>query len=91
MTVSEYLHEHLGEDAAGLEEQFTNLYNSVLQQHDSIDTEISKLHILIKEFKPTLSSILQPGEHFEKLMGMVLVLLAIQRFLDGVEQYVATF
>lgn len=27
----------------------------------------------------------------EKLMGMVLVLLAIQRFLDGVEQYVATF
>lgn len=27
----------------------------------------------------------------EKLMGMVLVLIAIQRFLDGVEQYVATF
>ena len=27
----------------------------------------------------------------EKLMGMVLVLMAIQRFLDGVEQYVATF
>lgn len=27
----------------------------------------------------------------EKLMGMVLVLIAIQRFLDGIRQYVATF
>lgn len=27
----------------------------------------------------------------EKLMGMVLVLIAIQRFLDGVEQFVNTF
>jgi multiple antibiotic resistance protein len=27
----------------------------------------------------------------EKLMGMVLVLIAIQRFLDGVEQYVGMF
>ena len=71
LAVSEYLHEHLGEDAAGLEERFTSQYNSVLQQHDSVDTEISKLHILIKEFKPILSSILKPGKHFDRLMVLV--------------------
>jgi ethanolamine utilization protein EutA len=70
--VSEYFHEHFGEDAADFEEKFTRAYDSVLQEHDTADTsEISKLHLLIKEFKPTLSSILQSGEHFDRLMGLV--------------------
>ena len=71
-TVSSYFHKYLSEDAVDLEEQFTSVYESVLQKDVTGSTsEISKLHLLIKEFKPTLSLVLQPGEHFDRVMGMV--------------------
>ncbi|MHA3963894.1 MAG: ethanolamine ammonia-lyase reactivating factor EutA [Candidatus Thorarchaeota archaeon SMTZ1-45] len=70
--VSEYLHEHFGEDAKDLEEQFTSAYDSVLQQHGVLDdSETAKLHLLITEFKSTLSDVLQSGTHFGRLMGLV--------------------
>ena len=68
-SVSKYLHENIHDNAEDLEKQFTKTYKSSL---DQIETEeSSKLHLLIKEFKPTLSSILQPGLHFDTIMGLV--------------------
>ena len=66
-TVCEYLHEYLGEDAERLERQFTSTYESVLETPNSD----SHLHLLIREFKPTLSAILLPGKHFDRLMGLI--------------------
>ena len=70
--VSEYLKDNLSEDAVGLEEQFTSAYDATLKQHETSDSsETSKLQLLIKGFKPTLSAIMDPGEHFDRLMGLV--------------------
>ena len=70
--VSEYLKDNLSEDAVGLEEQFTSAYDAALKQHETSDSsETSKIHLLIKGFKPTLSAIMEPGEHFDRLMGLV--------------------
>ncbi|MHA2191349.1 MAG: ethanolamine ammonia-lyase reactivating factor EutA [Candidatus Thorarchaeota archaeon] len=67
-----FFEEHFRENAANLEEQFTLQYDSFLQQHENVDiTEISRIHRLINEFKPALSSVIEPGESFDRLVGMV--------------------
>ncbi|MFX1580605.1 MAG: ethanolamine ammonia-lyase reactivating factor EutA [Promethearchaeota archaeon] len=68
-TVSKYLHENICDNAEDLEKQFTKTYKSSLDQIETEDS--SKLHLLIKEFKPTLSSILQPGMHFDRITELV--------------------
>jgi ethanolamine utilization protein EutA len=71
-TVCEYIRQHFGPDAPEIVKQFTSIYDSVLSQGDTTSTsEVSKAHILIKEVKPSLSAVLEPGEHFDRLMGLV--------------------
>ncbi len=71
-TVSKFFEEYYSEDASDLEESFTRQYEMLLQQHDTNDvSENSKLHHLIIEFKPALESVLQPGEQFDRLMGII--------------------
>ena len=70
--VQQFFEEHFSENASNLEEQFTRLYDSLLQQYESeYPSEISRIHHLIREFKPALSSVLQPGESFDRLLGEV--------------------
>ena len=66
--VSGYLKQHFSDNADELQENFTKTYNLLLSQYqeDSLDY----IH-LIKEFKPALSSTLQTGVHFDRLMGLV--------------------
>jgi ethanolamine utilization protein EutA len=71
-TVCEYVRQYFSADAHEIAKQFTSIYDSVLSQDDAAKTsEISKVYILIKEFKRTLSAVLKPGEHFDRLMGLV--------------------
>ncbi|MHA1480846.1 MAG: ethanolamine ammonia-lyase reactivating factor EutA, partial [Candidatus Thorarchaeota archaeon] len=70
--VSEFLKEHKSEHAADLIELFIRQYDTLLQQHETEEiTENSRLHHLIKEFKPAISSVIQPGEIFDRLLGLV--------------------
>ncbi len=70
--VSDFLKDHYGEEAEDIEERFTQQYDSLLQLHESEDTsDIAGIHLLIKEFKPALSSVLEPGEKFDRLMALV--------------------
>ncbi|MFW9967592.1 MAG: ethanolamine ammonia-lyase reactivating factor EutA [Candidatus Thorarchaeota archaeon] len=71
-TVSEFLKEYHSEEAEELEERFTQQYESLMQQHESESTsDISSLHLLIKEFKPALSTILESGPSFDRMVGLV--------------------
>ncbi len=71
-TVSEFLKEYHSEEAEELEERFTHQYESLMQQHESESTsDISSLHLLIKEFKPALSTILESGASFDRMVGLV--------------------
>ncbi|MFX1369366.1 MAG: ethanolamine ammonia-lyase reactivating factor EutA [Promethearchaeota archaeon] len=75
-TVSDFLKEHFSEEAVTLEEKFTKQYESLIQQHESeAVSDITSLHILIREFKPALGNILEPGAHFDRLMGLVSAIL----------------
>ncbi len=68
-TVSEYFEEHFGEKAFDLEEQFLRKYEFLLERYDNEDSaEIAMLQNLIKELKPALSSVLQPGKDLDRLM-----------------------
>ena len=70
--VSEFLKEHHSEEAEELEEKFNQQYDSLLQQHESENSSASaSLNHLIKEFKPALSTILEPGVSFDRLVGLV--------------------
>ncbi|MHA1928425.1 MAG: hypothetical protein ACTSV2_07585, partial [Candidatus Thorarchaeota archaeon] len=70
--VSEFFESHNSEAAADLIESFTRQYDALLQQNDTDDIdEISKFHHLIQEFKPAISSVVQPGEDFDRLLGLV--------------------
>jgi len=70
--VHQFLEEHFSEDAENLEEQFVRQYDSLLQlNEDEGVSELKRLHNLIKEFKPALSAVLQPGERFDRLVGLV--------------------
>jgi ethanolamine utilization protein EutA len=71
-TVCEYIRQHFSIDAPKIVKQFTRIYDSVLSQGDTSSTsEVSKVHILIEEVKPSLSAVLEPGEHFDRLIGLV--------------------
>ncbi|MHA1907181.1 MAG: ethanolamine ammonia-lyase reactivating factor EutA [Candidatus Thorarchaeota archaeon] len=67
-TVSEFFKDNFSDEADVLEDDFTKFFELLLVQHkkDSLDY----IH-LIKEFKPALSSVLQPGPHYDRLMGLV--------------------
>ena len=70
--VKQFFEEHDSENASNLEEVFTRKYELLLEHHETEGiTEIPKIHHLIEEFKPALQSVLQPGEKFEILMGIV--------------------
>ncbi len=71
-TVSDFFIAHFGGEAEGLKEIFIEQYDSLLQQHGSeTSSDISGIHLLIKEFKPALSTILEPGASFDRLVGLV--------------------
>ena len=83
--VSEFFEEHFSENATKLEEQFTTHYESLLQQHESEDTsDLSRVHHLIKEFRPALVSVLEPGADFDRLVREVSPIL--NEALSGAEQ-----
>ncbi|MFW9848349.1 MAG: ethanolamine ammonia-lyase reactivating factor EutA [Candidatus Thorarchaeota archaeon] len=67
-TVSDYFKKHFSDEADALVEDFTNVYELLLDQYQ--EETLDYLH-LIKEFKPSLSSTLQPGPHFDGLMRQV--------------------
>jgi len=70
--VSEFINEHYSEQAADLIELFIHQYDTLLQPHEVEEiTEISRLHNLITEFKPALNSVFQPGELFDRMLGLV--------------------
>ena len=70
--VRDFFKECFHETATSLEEQFASQYDSLLQQHENENiTEITRIHRLIKEFKPALSLVMEPGESFDRLVGMV--------------------
>jgi len=71
-TVNEYFREHLSDDADFFEEKFAQEFDSLLSMHEGDSIEF--LH-LIKVFKPALSSVLEPGAHFDRLMALVSPLL----------------
>jgi ethanolamine utilization protein EutA len=84
-TVSDFFKENLGEKASYFEERFVRQYELLLEQHVAEDTvEISKLQNLIKEFKPALSSVLQTGKDFDRLMWKVSTIL--NAALSGAEK-----
>jgi ethanolamine utilization protein EutA len=84
-TVSDFFKENLGEKASYFEERFVRQYELLLEQHVAEDTvEISKLQNLIKEFKPALSSVLQTGKDFDRLMWKVSPIL--NAALSGAEK-----
>ncbi len=78
-TVSQYFEEHFGEDASSLEEQFTLHYDSLILKYEHED-----IQSLIKEFKPALSAVIQPGADFDRLVGLVSPVL--NKALSGYEQ-----
>lgn len=70
--VSEFFKKHFPENANELSEKFANEYQSLIQNHnESDDIKTSTLDLLIKEFKPALSSVLEPGAKFSQLMMIV--------------------
>ncbi|MGY5857752.1 MAG: ethanolamine ammonia-lyase reactivating factor EutA [Candidatus Thorarchaeota archaeon] len=70
--VSEFFKEYFPEESADLEEKFTSKYDSLLNKHvGDGTTEIPSIQILIKEFKPALSTVLESGEKFTQLMMQV--------------------
>ncbi|MGY5872745.1 MAG: ethanolamine ammonia-lyase reactivating factor EutA [Candidatus Thorarchaeota archaeon] len=83
--VQRFFEEYNSESALQLTEQFTNQFESLMQQHESEDiSEIKMVHHLIKQFKPALSSVLQPGENFDRLVREVSPIL--NEALSGAEQ-----
>lgn len=70
--VQKFFEKHFSKNAPDLEERFTRQYDSLLQQYESENpSERSRVHHLIKEFKPALSSVIGPGENFDRLLGEV--------------------
>ena len=70
--VHQFFEEHFSESAADLEDRFVRNYESLIQQHNDADlTDNSRIQHLIREFKPALRAVLQPGEHFDRLVGLV--------------------
>jgi ethanolamine utilization protein EutA len=70
--VSDFLQEQHSAEAEDLEKKFTQQYDSLLKQHESESTsDIVGIHHLIKEFKPALSLILEPGAAFDRLVAIV--------------------
>lgn len=71
-TVSEFLREYHSEEAEELGGKFTEHYETLIQRHESKQaSDISSLHLLIKEFRPALSAILEPGASFDRLVSLV--------------------
>ncbi|MGY5878734.1 MAG: ethanolamine ammonia-lyase reactivating factor EutA [Candidatus Thorarchaeota archaeon] len=77
--VQEFFKMHSSENASNLEEQFISQYESHLQKFETLE-----IHHLIKEFKPVLSSVLETGESFDRLVGDVSSVL--NAALAGAEQ-----
>ena len=70
--VQKFFEKHFSENAPDLEKRFTRQYDSLLRQYESENpSERSRVHHLIKEFKPALSSVIEPGENFDRLLGEV--------------------
>jgi len=70
--VSEFFKKYFPDDANELSEKFTNEYQTSLQKHNESDNiKATSLDLLIKEFKPALSAVLEPGAKFSQLMILV--------------------
>ncbi|MFX0108143.1 MAG: ethanolamine ammonia-lyase reactivating factor EutA [Candidatus Hodarchaeota archaeon] len=70
--VSDFFQEHLCAEAEDLEAKFTQQYESLLKQHESKNiSDTIDIHHLIKEFKPALSLVLEPGAAFDRLVAIV--------------------
>lgn len=66
--MSEYFREHFGDNATTIEALFTKEYETLLDQYHAESLDYLQL---IKEFKPALTSVLQPGPHFDRLVAEV--------------------
>ena len=80
--VQESFETHLGQNATGLLEQFTQEFEKLLQEHDA---EQLGVHHLIKAFRPALSLVLEPGEILDRLINEVSPVL--NAALSGAEHH----
>ena len=67
--VNDYFQQNFGSEAESLGRQFEEGFGSKLLK--SLEGEQTDIHHLIREFKPALGSILEPGEHFDRIMSSV--------------------
>jgi ethanolamine utilization protein EutA len=70
--VKEFFQERLVNDSVSLGDSFEETYLALLQSHTSDDSEVAGIRQLIVQFRPALSSVLQPCEEFDELMTMVM-------------------
>jgi ethanolamine utilization protein EutA len=83
--VSDYLRTNFGKTASDLDAKFASTYGIDLETSEAARaSEVSRLHLLIRGFKPALSEILGPSVHFDRLVQIVSPLL--NEALSTVEQ-----
>ncbi|MBY9001032.1 MAG: ethanolamine ammonia-lyase reactivating factor EutA [Candidatus Heimdallarchaeota archaeon] len=83
-SVNAFFDKYYNEDSEKMMDTFAQHYDKLLQQHEKEDiTGLSRLNRLISEFKPALSSVLQPGEEFNGLCEAVSQIFNV--ILEGVK------
>ncbi len=85
--VSKFFEKSTNKDTAQLKDSFISKYDSILEKYKEEDTnDYLKLRRLITEFKPALSSVLQPGEEFDGLCELVIPFFNVM--LDSAKQQI---
>lgn len=85
--VSKFFEKSTSKESAALKDSFISNYYSILEQYEEEDTnDYLKLRRLITEFKPALSSVLQPGEEFDGLCESVIPLFNVM--LDSAKRQI---
>ncbi|MFX1282583.1 MAG: ethanolamine ammonia-lyase reactivating factor EutA [Promethearchaeota archaeon] len=85
--VSKFFEKSSSRESTALIGSFISNYYSALEKYEEEDTnDFLKLRRLITEFKPALSSVLQPGEEFDGLCESVIPLFNVM--LDSAKQQI---
>jgi ethanolamine utilization protein EutA len=85
--VSKFFEQSTSKESVVLKDSFISNYYSALEQYEEEDTnDYLKLRRLITEFKPALSSVLQPGEEFDGLCESVIPFFNVM--LDSAKQQI---
>lgn len=78
-TLNRFFEKSSYNDVARLKESFLHHYFSLVKQHEEEDiNDFLKLRRLITEFKPALTTILQPGAEFDVLCDWLLITFNFQ-------------